>query len=79
MSEPIRPYGGTLRNLLVHEDRVSSLKAESQHFISITLSRRQLCDLELLMNGAFSPLGGFMDRDAYESVLHAMRLPDGLP
>ena len=79
MSEPIRPYGGTLRNLLVHEDRVSSLKAESQHFISITLSRRQLCDLELLMNGAFSPLGGFMDRDAYESVLHDMRLPDGLP
>jgi sulfate adenylyltransferase len=74
----INPYGGVLQNLIVDEARVSALKAESLHYPSTTLSQRQLCDLELLMNGAFSPLRGFMSQDMYESVLRDMRLPDGL-
>lgn len=78
MTHLIKPYGGCLRNLLVAEARVSVLKAESQKFPSLTLSLRQLCDLELLMNGAFSPLTGFMTQDVYESVLSNMRLPNGL-
>jgi sulfate adenylyltransferase len=41
----------------------------------ITLFQRQLCDLELLMNGAFSPLRGIMTREEYEGVLEKMRLP----
>ena len=43
----------------------------------ITLNKRQICDLELLLNGAFSPLEGFMDQQTYEDVVHKMRLPDG--
>jgi len=78
MEHLIKPYGGTLQNLLVAEARAAVLKQESQSFPAITLSQRQLCDLELLMNGAFSPLRGFMNRDAYESVLENMRLPKGL-
>lgn len=74
----IKPYGGTLQNLLADELRVAQLKKDSQGFPSIILSQRQLCDLELLMNGAFSPLRGFMAREAYEGVLEKMRLPDGL-
>ncbi|MHB8533850.1 MAG: bifunctional sulfate adenylyltransferase/adenylylsulfate kinase [Sulfuricaulis sp.] len=73
----IKPYGGILQNLRVDEARASVLKAESQNFPSITLTQRQLCDLELLMNGAFSPLDGFMSHDAYESVLQDMCLTDG--
>ena len=42
-----------------------------------TLSERQACDLELLLDGAFAPLSSFMDRADYESVLDAMRLADG--
>ncbi len=75
MDHLIKPYGGVLRNLLADETRAAQLKSESQHFPSITLSQRQLCDLELLMNGAFSPLAGFMTREVYESVLETMRLP----
>jgi sulfate adenylyltransferase len=75
MDHLIKPHGGILQNLLVDEQRTTALKKESQHIPAITLSQRQLCDLELLMNGAFSPLRGFMSRETYEGVLENMRLP----
>lgn len=65
--------------LLVGEDRAALLRQASLSFQSLTLSQRQLCDLELLLNGGFSPLGGFLDRQGYESVLERARLPDGTP
>lgn len=74
----VKPHGGKLRNLLADPQRAASLKSEANALPSATLSERQLCDLELLMNGAFSPLDGFMTETAYESVLEGMRLPDGL-
>ena len=41
------------------------------------LTARQLCDLELLLNGTFAPLAGFMSAAQYEGVMRAMRLPSG--
>ncbi|MCT7009421.1 hypothetical protein, partial [Salmonella enterica] len=38
---------------------------------------RQLCDLELLLNGAFSPLEGFLTQRDYERVVEDYRLADG--
>ena len=46
-------------------------------FRLLNLSRRQLCDLECLLNGAFAPLNGFLDEDNYNSVCATMRLLDG--
>jgi len=43
----------------------------------LTLTQRQLCDLELLLNGGFAPLSGFMTRADYDSVVDAMRLQGG--
>jgi sulfate adenylyltransferase len=71
------PHGGELCNLIVDEDRAEQLKAESGNFSSVTLNLRQICDLELLMNGGFSPLRGFMGQASYDSVVSDMRLPDG--
>lgn len=45
---------------------------------SWTLTRRQLCDLEMILNGAFSPLTGFMGSVAYAGVVKSMRLPSGV-
>ena len=77
MEQFVQPHGGELVNLLVDAERAEALKSESQHFPSLTLSQRQLCDLELLMNGGLSPLTGFMDQATYESVVEGMCLPDG--
>ena len=77
MNIQINPHGGELKNLLVDNDRALELKEVSQEIPSVTLTKRQLCDLELLMNGAFSPLTGFMEQGDYESVVESMRLVDG--
>ena len=77
MEHLIAPHGGKLCNLIVEADQAEALKSESGDFLSITLNQRQLCDLELLLNGGFSPLDGFMCRQTYESVIDNLRLPDG--
>jgi sulfate adenylyltransferase len=73
----IRPHGGALVDLMVSSARAAELRAESLGWPSWDLSPRQLCDLELLLNGGFSPLRGFMGRADYESVRDRMRLADG--
>ena len=72
------PHGGKLINLLVDENRRREIRAASKEWISWDLTTRQLCDLELLMNGGFSPLQGFMGQADYESVCSSMRLKNGL-
>jgi len=67
---------GTL-SLVMPAELSEQLKSASVNYPSVSLSRRQLCDLELLANGAFNPLRGFMNQRTYTSVLEDMRLPDG--
>jgi len=64
-------------NLLVHFRRIECLKKEAIDFTSLNLNRRQLCDLELLLNRAFYPLDGYLGQEDYERVLAEMRLIDG--
>ena len=73
----IAPHGGTLVDLMVNQARSQELKTESKNWVSWDVSPRQLCDLELLLNGGFSPLRGFMGRQDYEAVCQKMRLADG--
>jgi sulfate adenylyltransferase len=77
-SHLIAPHGGTLVNIIALPERISELKAHSREWPSWDLSARQLCDLELLLGGAFSPLRGFMTRADYEGVCNNMRLVSGL-
>lgn len=74
----VESHGGSLVNLMMDEERAAVLKEIALNLPDITLSDRQLCDLELLATGAFSPLDGFMTRSDYESVLDRMRLQSGL-
>ncbi|MCW9023144.1 MAG: bifunctional sulfate adenylyltransferase/adenylylsulfate kinase [Gammaproteobacteria bacterium] len=66
-----------LVDLLVASDIAEKLKVKSNDFPAVTLTQRQTCDLELLMNGAFSPLTGFMSQTDYNSVVEHNRLSDG--
>ena len=72
------PHGGSLVNLTVDDQRAAKLKEIVINLPDITLNDRQLCDLELLATGAFSPLKGFMTRSDYESVIDRMRLQNDL-
>ena len=71
-------HGGKLVNLLVDDDRKALLKDLAMTLPDIALNERQLCDLELLATGVFSPLEGFMVRSDYEAVLDRMRLQNDL-
>ena len=71
------PHGGTLVNLVVDQGRAAELKRESATWPSWDLTPRQICDLELLLNGGFSPLTGFLARADYDRVCREMRLASG--
>ncbi len=73
----IKPHGGELCNLYVSEERQKELKNLLINYESWTLTERQICDLELILNGAFSPLKGFLNKKDYDSVVKNMRLVDG--
>ena len=64
-------------HLLVPTSEQPSLKKEAFAYPSWTLMERQICDLELLLNGGFSPLKGFLNKADYDSVLGNMRLENG--
>ena len=72
------PHGGELKNLYLDEAGVAAEKARSRDLPSWDLNMRQLCDIELLLNGAFSPLEGFMNEADYKKVLSDMRLASGV-
>lgn len=63
--------------LYVSHESAQKLKVEAADLISWDLTPRQICDLELLMNGGFSPLKGFMSEADYDGVVSEMRLADG--
>jgi len=77
------PHGGELVDLMSKNEEDKE-KAVAACTTEIQLTARQLCDVELLMNGGFSPLTGFMDEETYKSVVENMELPSsnlifGLP
>jgi sulfate adenylyltransferase len=74
----ITPHGGTLVNLVVNGDRSAEIREQSREWPSVDLTQRQLCDLELLLNGGFSPLPGFMSSADFNSVCAEMRLANGV-
>ena len=66
-----------VNELLVSGSERKAILKEALHFQSWDLSHRQICDIELLLNGAFSPLTGFLNKRDYDSVIENNRLADG--
>ena len=69
----IRPHGGEL------VDRTGERPDDLESLEVVTLTSREVSDLDMIASGALSPLEGFMDQADYESVVSEMRLANGLP
>jgi sulfate adenylyltransferase len=69
----VTPHGGTL------VDRTGGRPDGVERLETVTLTPRELADLDMIASGALSPLEGFMGRDDYERVVEEMRLSSGLP
>jgi sulfate adenylyltransferase len=69
----IAPHGGEL------VDRAGERPEGVESLETITLTSRELSDLDMIASGALSPLTGFMGSENYESVVESMRLAGGLP
>merc|ERR1719486_1366357 len=70
------PHGGTLVDLMVPTEEAAAVVESAT--VTIELTDRQSCDVELLCNGAFSPLTGFLTEEEYDSVVENMRLPSDI-
>ena len=74
----IKPHGKTLVSFHLSADELSEYSELSNKTSSLTLSLKQQCDLEMISNGAFSPLSTFNNQKDYEEILLNNKLSNGL-
>jgi sulfate adenylyltransferase len=75
----LAPHGGRLIDRTVTGEAATELRAQARELPAVQLSARQVSDLDLIANGALSPLDGFLGHDDYERVVTEMHLANGLP
>ncbi len=75
----IAPHGGELVLNMAGEAECVELRERAKGLPQVQVGSRQLADLEMLAIGAYSPLGGFMNRADYLGVVNDMHLSNGLP
>ena len=72
------PTGGVLKDLIYRDaPKRAELAAAAETLQAVVLNERQLCDLELIMNGGFSPLEGFMNEKDYNGLVESNALRIG--
>jgi len=73
----IAPHGGTLIDCYLKGQALADARTRIVSLPRLDLNPRQLCDFDLIANGAFSPLTGFLGEADYRAVVDTMRLADG--
>lgn len=73
----ISAHGGGKLTARYNPDQAQALTSEAAGLKRLTLTAKQSCDLELLGNGGYSPLDGFMGSDDFKSVCKNMTLANG--
>jgi sulfate adenylyltransferase len=74
----IAPHGGTLVNRVVQGSERLAAFEKAKTLPQLSLSERNLSDLECIATGVYSPLQGFVTEAEYKSVVDTMHLPSGL-
>ncbi|MFQ5442681.1 MAG: sulfate adenylyltransferase [Thermodesulfobacteriota bacterium] len=79
MGSLIEPHGGKLVNRVAEGKQRQDIEARAGELKKLTLSEREISDLEMIATGGFSPLTGFMGSAEYHSTMDTMTLGNGLP
>src|ERR1051325_9025872 len=77
--ETIAAHGGRLINRELTGVEREALLEQAPAMPRLTLKAREISDLEMIANGAFSPLEGFMCEEDYIAVRGNKHLASGLP
>lgn len=73
-----QPHGGELVNRIVTGARKTELEKEAKNLFQLVIEDRYGADVEMIANGAFSPLTGFMNKADAEGTIEKMTLSNGL-
>src|SRR5215467_16223991 len=73
-----QPHGGVLVNRIATGMRKSELENKAKSLFQLHVEDRYGADVEMIANGAFSPLTGFMNKADSESTIEKMSLANGL-
>ena len=79
VSSRLAPHGGELVDRRLQSDEAAEAMARAKSLPLVPLSEMAFSDLQLIGDGAFSPLTGFMGQNDYEAVVEDWRLADGTP
>jgi len=74
----ITPHGGTLVTRKLPKNEQGAAGEAARSLPLVTLSERNLADLECITSGIYSPLTGFVTENDYRSIVTDMRLANGL-
>ncbi|MEO0968087.1 MAG: sulfate adenylyltransferase [Cyanobacteria bacterium J06639_18] len=74
----IQPHGGKLINCELPEEAKEETLLRAKNLPNLTLSKRNLADIECIATGVYSPLNGFVEEEEYNSIVKNMRLSNGL-
>ena len=74
----IQPHGGKLIERNLHGYARQTMFENAHALPRLTLSQRNLADLECIATGVYSPLEGFVDEEEYYNIVNNMRLSNGL-
>jgi sulfate adenylyltransferase len=73
----LKPHGGRLINRIANLSEKEAFEAKAKELTRLNIAYRYTTDCNMIANGGFSPLEGFMSKDEAESVIDKMQLPDG--
>lgn len=74
----IKPHGCELINRYAKESEKEELLKKASNLNKLKIADRFISDCEMIANGGFSPLKGFMEKKEVLSVLNENRLTNGL-
>jgi sulfate adenylyltransferase len=78
LTQTSTPHGGMLVDRVARGQQAAEIRQRAPHLPALHLSARQISDLTLIANGAFSPLNGFMGQADYRHVVEELSLANGL-